>query len=210
MKSNVESMYRKHDSFKIFQGDILRDVNVLVGYDRAHNDFNEFIMPYIIVLSQDCDLEQDYNSYQQFLDFSNKFDLLEFDINSCSKDDKKDITSMYDKLLPSILVCPAFPAKQLREGTHLNKYNNYILPHINSKKWNDVTNNEIPRYHYLDHYPEFQIPKLVIDFKRYYTLPTNYLYSVFKEVYVGSLNELYRERVSQRFVNYLSRIGLPK
>lgn len=202
-------MYRRHDSFKIFQGDILRDINVVVGYDENHKKFKSFIMPYIVILSQDCDLNQDYNSYQKFVKFSSDFNLLKLDESSCSKDEKDSILSMYDKLLPSILICPAFPAEQLREGTHLKSYNNYILPKINSKKWNTVKNNETPRYHYLKNYQKYQIPELVIDFKRYYTLSTSYLYSVFQKGYVGSLNELYRERVSQRFVNYLSRIGLP-
>lgn len=209
MKSNIESIYRMHDSFKIFQGDILRDVNVIVGYDENHKNFNEFFMEYIIILSQDCDLEQDYNSYQKFLNFSNQFDLSDLDVNSCSKDEKTGICSMYDKLLPSVLVCPAFPAKKLREGIHLNKFNNYILPRINSSNWKLVKDNQNSRYHFLKAFPEYQIPDLVIDFKRYYTLPIPYVYSVFSESYVGSLNELYRERVSQRFVNYLSRIGLP-
>lgn len=210
MKSNIASMYRKHNSLKIFQGDIFRDVNVVVDYNDDYKDFNEFVMPYIIVLSQDCDLEQDFRSYQKYVNFNDEgVNLLELDMDNCSKDDKDIIVSMYDKFLPSILICPAFPAEQLKDGTHLNNYNNYSLPRINSRRWKIIKNNETPRYHFLNNYPEYQIPKLVIDFKRYYTLPTHYLYSVFEESYMASLNELYRERISQRFVNYLSRIGLP-
>ena len=202
-------MYRFHDSLKIFQGDILRDVNVIVGYDSDQKNFKEFEMPYMIILSQECDLDKDFESYQTYSKISSEKNLLKLNINDCSKEDKQQIISMYDKLLPSILACPAFPAAQLREGTHLIKYNNYQMQKINSKKWNTIKHNETPRYHFLNACPDFQVPELIIDFKHYYTLPTEYVYSIFDKSYVGSLNELYRERTSQRFVNYLSRIGLP-
>ena len=207
MKSNVKSIYRHHNSLKIYQGDLLRDVNLIVNYDDY--DFDEFKMPYCIIMSQDCDLDNDFKSYETYIKLNSKYNLLDLDIDTCSKEDKNNIISMYDKLLPSILVCPVFLATNLREGIHLNNYNNYRMQKINSKNWNNIKNNETPRYHYLKSDNNFQIPDLVIDFKRYYTLPTHYVYSIFKNSYVGSLNELYRERISQRFANYLSRIGLP-
>lgn len=53
------------------------------------------------------------------------------------------------------------------------------------------------------------IPELVIDFKHYYTIPTEEMYEAYKENYLASVEPLYREDLSQRFANYLSRIGLP-
>ncbi|WP_292474386.1 hypothetical protein [Methanosphaera sp.] len=53
------------------------------------------------------------------------------------------------------------------------------------------------------------ISPIVFDFKRYYTVSTSYIYSVFSDYYLISLNELYRENLSSRFANYLSRMGLP-
>ena len=49
MKSKIENDYRYHDSLKLFQGDILRDVNIIVGYNDIED--NAFKMPYIIILS---------------------------------------------------------------------------------------------------------------------------------------------------------------
>ena len=207
MKSKIKNDYRYHDSLKIFQGDILRDVNIIVEYNDVED--NEFKMPYIVILSQDCDLNQDFNSYSKYTKYNDEIDLININFDTFVKKKVYDFSKVYDKLLPSILVCPAFPAEKLRNGNHLQNYNNFIMQHISSKDWKKVENNEVARYHYLKPFPDFQIPKLVVDFKRYYTLPTHYVYSIFEESYVGSLNELYRERLSQRFVNYLSRIGLP-
>lgn len=207
MKSKIKNDYRYHDSLKIFQGDILRDVNIIVEYNDVED--NEFKMPYIVILSQDCDLNQDFNSYSKYTKYNDEVDLININFDTFDKKKVEDFRKVYDKLLPSILACPAFPAEKLRNGNHLQNYNNFIMQHISSKDWKKVEKNEVARYHYLKPFPDFQIPKLVVDFKRYYTLPTHYVYSIFEESYVGSLNELYRERLSQRFVNYLSRIGLP-
>lgn len=206
MKSNINSKYRHHDSLKIYQGDILRDVDLIVEYTEDGN--NQFEMPYIIILSQDCDLDEDFNSYQNY-EQKNVSELSSLFFEESTKKIDHKIKTMYDKLLPSVLVCPAFPAEQVRNGIHLKNYNNYAMQYLNSDMWNLVKINQNSRYHFLEEYPDYQIPNLVIDFKRHYTLPTHYIYSIFKESYVGSLNELYRERLSQRFFNYLSRIGLP-
>lgn len=76
--------------------------------------------------------------------------------------------------------------------------------------WKKICQNETPRYHYLNRYEPFEIPDLVLDFKRYYTVSREYLYDIYNEVYLASLGGLYREDLSQRFANYLSRIGLPE
>ena len=36
------------------------------------------------------------------------------------------------------------------------------------------------------------------------------MYEILKKHYIGSMKELYREDLSQRFAYYLSRIGLPE
>ena len=55
----------------------------------------------------------------------------------------------------------------------------------------------------------FQIPDLVLDFKHYYAISRDVLYENFGDYCIGSINELFREALSQRFAYYLSRIGLP-
>jgi hypothetical protein len=157
-------------------------------------------LPYLIVLSQDCDLESDFNKREVM-----KKDFL----NDKSK------KQCYNKFLDSILICPAFPAEDLREGLHL-KGMERIVERINSKEWDKVKKNDNYRYHYLDEETikkdrkkEVIIPQLAVDFKKYYTIPRNYLYFYKKTNYKASLNELIREDISNRFAYFQSRIGLP-
>ena len=114
-------------------------------------------------------------------------------------------------MMPSILLSPAYPADKLREGIHLEFIGMDMskIGKTKSSNWRKIIQNETPRYHYLDKFDEIGLIDLVIDFKRYYTLPRQYLYSIREDSYLISLNELYREDLSNRFSNYLSRIGLP-
>ena len=76
-------------------------------------------------------------------------------------------------------------------------------------KWNFIKNNQDPRYHFLRKDLDLQVPELVIDFKHYYTIPRDFLYEKIEHHYLGTMSELFREFLSQRFAFYLSRIGLP-
>jgi len=181
--SQINTYYRRHNFGRILQGDILRDVKF--NYAIQENSIIKYFVPYMIVLSQDCDLKQDFNNHMD--DSSNK---------------------KHDKYLPSILVCPAYLSDDFRKGKHLESFD-LKMESKNSKQFKDIKNNQNPRYHYLEHYPEYQIPSLVLDFKHYYTFHTEYLYSIYGNHYMSSLNELFREALSQRFSYYLSRIGLP-
>lgn len=123
----------------------------------------------------------------------------------------KKISSFYNKMIPSILLSPAYPSDSLREGNHLN-FLDLEMTKIGKKKdtrWKILVQNETPRYHYLLESNDLEVPSLVLDFKRYYTLSRKYLYSIYKDVYYLSLKELYREDLSDRFFNFQSRIGLP-
>ncbi len=75
-------------------------------------------------------------------------------------------------------------------------------------KWKDIVNNNNPRYHYLEKFNDYS-KNYIIDFKIFYTIPYEYISSKFEECYYMSLNELFREDLSNRFFNYHSRIGLP-
>ena len=56
---------------------------------------------------------------------------------------------------------------------------------------------------------DVELVESVIDFKHYFTVTVNYLNSIYEKKYVCSVDSLYRELISQRFSNFLARIGLP-
>ena len=58
--SQINTYYRKHNFGRILQGDILRDVKFSYAV-QEDSVIVEYYFPYIIVLSQDCDLQQDFN-----------------------------------------------------------------------------------------------------------------------------------------------------
>ena len=185
MKSKIDSIFIKHNEERICQGDIFRDFEY-IEYSPTREETSTGIIktfPYLLVLSQDCDLEWDCE-------------------NRTNSEDTQD------KFLFSILVCPGYLSEELRKGIHLEDYK-LKMQTINSERWGNIKINQNPRYHFLKGEKTFQIPDLVLDFKHYYAISRDVLYENFEDYYIGSINELFREALSQRFAYYLSRIGLP-
>lgn len=184
MKSKIDSVYLRHERERLCQGDIFRDIEYIfdIKVTGESIEFDTRKLPYIIVLTQDCDLESDHRNHTL-------------------------IQSNQDKFLHSILVSPAYLAAQLREGTHLSDLE-LKMQYLSTGLWKPVKDNQNTRYHFLPANTDFQIPDLVVDFKHYYTMPKERL--VANTNYIGSLNELFRENLSHRFSHYLSRIGLPE
>lgn len=190
MKSNIESIYRLNDSNRVLQGDILKDLDVPI----YNQELELQTLDFGVILSQDCDLNQDYTSR-----------------NEISRTKDKSNPSLNNKIIPSILICPAYPAEQLRQGNHLDAIDMPMVKISNPRKtpWKKIIKNETPRYHYLNESEEFEMPELVLDFKRYYSVSRDYLYAIYPKCYLASLNELYREDLTNRFHHYHSRVGLP-
>lgn len=60
--SKINNYYRKYNAERIIQGDILREVKFRDWeWDTRKNDviIYEKKLPYLAILTQDCDLEQD-------------------------------------------------------------------------------------------------------------------------------------------------------
>ena len=180
------------------QGDILRNVQVIeatrdIG-DDVEIDFIEF--PYALVLSQACDLLQDYRTRNKILKY---------------EQDPVGSRPDNDKFLFSVLILPIYNASLFREGLHLQKLGlkmNSGFP--SQKKWrkSHYVNNEIPRYHHIDFDPVTQLVESILDFKHYFTCSIPYLSASRATKYIGTLDVLYRAQISQRFAHYLCRIGL--
>lgn len=186
--NKIDKRYVKRTIKRICQGDILRDVNVIDDYKIDSSGelvFEELTLPYIVVMTQDCDLEHDFNNRTEVS------------------------PEKHDKFLRTVLVCPAYVAIDLRKGDHLEDLK-LKMEKFNSDRWSTIKKQNNTRYHYLEQEQELQVPELVIDFKHYYAIPRDTLFYMYNEHYLATINHLFREYLSQRFSNYLSRIGLPK
>lgn len=186
--SRIDNYYRKYNAERIVQGDILRGIKFSDwDWDPKSNDIviYEKKLPYIVILTQDCDLEQDFKY-------------------------RTTAVKNQDKILQSILICPAYGWEDFIKGDHLQDYKLKMEIISGSDQKRKIKQQQVPRYHYLDEDLEKQIAPLVIDFKHYYTLPVEFLMHIYKEHYAYSIEELFRESLNQRFSFYLSRIGLPE
>ncbi|MGP8319185.1 MAG: hypothetical protein ACT6FD_00095 [Methanosarcinaceae archaeon] len=186
--SKIDSMYVKHTSKRVCQGDILRNIDVIDwNIDDTPGDYkiSEASLPYIIVMTQDCDLEWDFNNRSE------------------------PAAAKHDKYLPTVLACPAYNAEKFKNGDHL-KSNGLKMNKWGGDSYNKILQQNNTRFHYLEQNQALQVPRLVIDFKHYYTIPRDALYMMYVEHYLVTINMLFRESLSQRFSNYLSRIGLPE
>ncbi len=171
---------------RICQGDIFHDLEIVENVEEtsAGARVHYLKFPLLICLNQDCDLSSD-------------------DI------DKQSFNSNKNCRLLHLIVAPVFVFDSFKTGVHWGDIfdvgEGFNPTKTNGKK---LMNNEDPRYHFL-HFDESELyPDLVIDFKHFFTISTQYMYA-HKDKRVCSLCELYREKVSQRFANYISRIGLP-
>lgn len=174
---------------RVRQGDVFPEVPYYESYLEQKGEFEltVFEFPYVIVLTQDCDLEQNSEARKKI--------------------DKNQKPIINDKYLISLIVAPLYNSEHLLAGEHLSDIG--IQSQIqNSKLKGPILNNQNPRYHYLEFDDSVVLPNSIIDFKHYFSISLNYL-----EKHVGKrvcgINPLYRELISQRFSNYLCRIGLP-
>ncbi|MCE5248920.1 hypothetical protein LLG96_01735 [bacterium] len=183
-KSKIEKPYVFHDRERICQGDILRDFSFY--YINSTNEVIKGFYNYIIIITQDCDLK----SYFE-------------------KKNNTDENEFFNQFVPSILFIPAFPLDIIKEGEHLIGIYKIKQERLNSSKIDRIKKQNETRYHFLPSYKDYQIPELIIDFKLYYTVSFDYTLIHYINYYLGTVNEIYRERLSQRFADYLNRIGLP-
>ena len=142
-----------------------------------------------IIISQDCDLEQDFRRREELR--ANGGVLDRFDT----------------KLLPSILLCEVSAEAAINAAVRGQR---------DSRQ--QFRQNKLERYQFLraveamDDALGIGLEAMGIDFKRYFTVPTAELYAQLEGQCRRrcSLAPQYLEHLSIRFTNHLSRVGLPK
>jgi hypothetical protein len=173
---------------RISQGDIYRNVEFIeyIAEEEGKIEVPIITFPLVIVLTQECDLEQDFKFRHG-----------------------RPRKGTQDKYLISVLVSPLYNLEHVLAGEHLSELNLKMEPIKRDRTPGDyLLKNERARYHYIDFPPDIPIPPSVIDFKHYFTVNVEYL-RTHKSDFVCRINPVYREDISQRFASFLSRIGIP-
>lgn len=189
MESQIKELFIKNSpKLRCCQGDILKDMTIALPTDidikSGEYDLSMINLNYGIVISQECDLEHDYNNREN------------------------PLAPNQDKFLPNILILPAYLPDTFRKGTHRGEgISSVIWP---SADYKVILQNNNARFYYLKGDTAFQIPDLVIDFKHIFSVNRTILYKHLPTTYLATIAELFRESLSHRFSHYISRIGLPE
>lgn len=171
-------------SERICQGDIFQDIEVIenMRLERSKIITQKIEFPFVVCLNQECDLESDYKGRSE---------------NLC------------DKNLLHVAIAPAFIFEQYLNGSQWGGiFSGNLSCNRKDTKVKCIVANEVPRYHYLN-FPELDMPELIIDFKHFFTVNRDSLYDQIDKR-LCSLDDLFKEKINQRFSYYISRIGLPE
>lgn len=162
----------------INQCDIFRDIEYIeyVKEDENTIEVSKIIFPHVIILTQACDLQQDYNARKKW---------------------EETQQGNQDKFLISVIVAPIYNFEDFRQGKHLEQLGLMMEPkgRRNKSLCDNIIKNENKRYHYLKFDDDVEIVESVIDFKHYFTVNVNYLNGIYKEKYVCSVDCLYNGSV---------------
>ncbi len=178
------------------QGELLSNViETLCDIRSLTNDVPEFLErthPFAFVLSQDCDLDWDFTARlsQQKL----------------------------QRLIPNVLLCEVKRAK-VQAKTIVDSEGS--RDSNRSRIWTRIRQNKDERYQFFESIEKChdlqeddeKIGELVIDFKRYFTVPTDELYVRIKYGETKRRCRLvhpYLEHLSSRFAFFQSRVALPE
>lgn len=167
---------------RICQGDIFTDIEVIESFfvEGSQIKIDKILFPYIVCLNQECDLNNDF-------------------FCETNKDSK----------LLHLAIAPAFNFEDYLSGIHwAGIFDSNPNARRKESKTKLIMNNEIPRFHYLN-FSENDMPELIVDYKHFFTINRDFLYSQLDKR-LCSLDNLFKEKLSQRFSNFISRIGLPE
>jgi len=145
--------------------------------------------PWLVVLNQECDLQFD------------RLARTNTPLRVGGAPVKKD------KILHSVLLCPGFPEEHVLAGTYIKDATAWSKGESKT-----LLRNQVERYHSLP--AEDPLPEaLVLDFKLIVATSPDYLQTWVEQnpdCAVAVLNPPFRDRLTQRFVNYFARIAEPE
>ena len=196
MQHSRQTKYEKsEDAGALRQGEILSNVVQISlqpsSIDTTSPEAKRVKHPYAIVVTPDCDLDWDFKAQQ----------------GNASR----------GKIIPNILLCTVMfssdLAKRINEDRTPGKKFDTRTP------WKRTIQNKEERYHFLE---KIDLPldkkgegirSLGIDFKEFFTMPTDFLYSSIDDGLTLRRCRLlrpYSDHLNSRFAYFQSRIGLPE
>ena len=188
----MSTPYRSPKPGWIEQTSILREVEVPhVKYvEGAAAEVGLTPYPWLIVLTQECDLQLDRLARLGEPQFEGKAPIGR------------------DKMLKGILLCPAYSEDLVLAGTYIEGASK------TDKSTRDaIHSNRHERFHRLRSYERYLSESIVVDFKFVLSTAPEFLHSLLKASpakAVAVLEPPYRDRLMQRFLNYFGRIAEPE
>lgn len=191
---------------RLHQGEILAGlVRVRQSLDSIGNDnvrVEETTHPFVLVLTQDCDLSQDATA--RGIEAQALADPLLLNDEEFRK--KHENAPKYQ--IVNVLLCEAVPTSELKA---------YVPP--GKDIWKRIIQNKDERYQCLEAVPSEQdstsggVPSLACDFKRFFTVPADEIYKRIKLGQIARRSRLvtpYAEHLLHRFCNFQARVPLPE
>ncbi len=183
------------DAGALRQGEILSNV-VQISlppdfFDTTSMKVKRVTHRYAIVVTPDCDLEWDFKAQQG--------------------------NASLGKIIPNILLCTIMFSSDLAK--RINEDRTPGAKFETRTPWKRTTQNKEERYHFLEMIDlslDLQgkgIRSLGIDFKEFFTMPTDFLYSSIDDGLTLRrciLVRPYSDHLNSRFAYFQSRIGLPE
>lgn len=176
----------------VAQGDIITNVTYTyeVTINEKYVDVIQLLFPYVLVLSQSCDLQH-----------GNR--LINKEIKSESK------------VMFSAIVVPFFEKNTICKGEHMSQIvkqglidcniNNEFIP---DEEMGVIKNGLHYRYHLLQfQFDNIAFPDYVIDFKTFFTLNLNELMKL-KQNRLCRLGDIETQQIVNKFAAFLSRVGI--
>jgi hypothetical protein len=152
--------------------------------------FRQVKHPLIVVMSQDCDLEQDFNIR------------LPSDADPLPLDEAEN----HRNALTHMLLCDAYTESELTQR---------LPDSFGSKERRFLAQNQNERYHRLDQAKidgtDTEVDPLFIDFRRHFGVPSSHIYQQFADDTAGRLARLpvyYLHDLVDRFYGYLARVAI--
>jgi hypothetical protein len=197
-------------SGSLYAGELLSDVEVLSAVaatlGQAEVEVTQITYAYALIVSQDCDLEWDYQA-REFL--QDPPPAASGPARSAWNEQEHKFRS---KVMDSVLLCVADEPPTVHASSTLNK-----------NEWHKARSNQYERYHLLRPAQSEAdregrgFPELALDFKRYFALSAEEA-AARVSLAIGApgralrrarLGTPYREDVISRFYNYQARVPLP-